>query len=114
MTRKSKFNNGSVKISNDIITLIAGKAALDVEGVYCLISKQGEEIFRVDNNAARALNIEIGRNSIMVDVDLVIKNDFKIREVCREVQEKIAKDINVMTGLEVSVVNVNVEKLQFN
>lgn len=114
MSKKDKFENGTVKISNDIITLIASKAALDIEGVYCLISNQGEEIFKIDNNTSKALNIEIGRNSVMVDINLVIDNNYKIKDVCTEVQDKITKDINIMTGLKVSAVNVNVEKLQFN
>ena len=36
----NKFNNGSVKISNDIISLIAAEACMEVEGVKAIMTPQ--------------------------------------------------------------------------
>ena len=71
---------GEVDIADDVVTIIAGLAATEVEGVASMA---------VD----LALNIEYGKN---------------ILETSRKVQEKVKSSIENMTGLEVADVNIHI------
>lgn len=108
MLNKNKFKNGSVKISNDIINKIAGTSALEVEGVTALIGSMGEKITSSKKGAMKATEVEVGRDYVIVSINLILDSESKIPETTKAVQNKIKSDIENMTGLSVSQVNINV------
>lgn len=114
MLNKNKFENGSVKISNDIINLMTSTAALDVKGVHSLVGALGEEITDPKKASSKATNVEIGRDYVIVNINVVLDFDSRIPEVAKNIQNKIKNDIENMTGLNVTQVNVNVVRLNNN
>lgn len=114
MLNKNKFENGSVKISNNIVNVIASTSALEVEGIHSLVGSLGEDITDSRKGASKATTVEIGRDYVIIGIKVVIDKGAKIPEVTKRVQEKIKADVENMTGLNVTQVNIDVEGIVYN
>ena len=111
--RANEFNNGSVRISNDIIILISARATTEVEGVYSLAGmEKNESLKKVHTNQIKGVEIEIDQNSLMINVSIIVLEGYNVNIVAREVQENITEQIKLMTGLNVDCVNILVEGLR--
>ncbi len=108
---KIKDNNlGVVKIADEVVAIIAGLAATEVEGVSSmagnitneLVSKLGMK------NLSKGVRVEVMGDVANVDVSLNIAYGYAIPEVSAKVQEKVKTAIENMTGLEVSIVNIRI------
>ena len=101
---------GEVRIADEVVAIIAGLAATEVEGVASmagnitneLVSKLGMK------NLSKGVKVEVGEESVAVDVALNIAYGYSIPKVSAKVQEKIKTAIETMTGLEVEVVNIRI------
>lgn len=104
-----KCDNGELKISNDVLAVIAGAAANEVEGVVPPVaSKNGitQLINKVGIN--KGIDIEVVDNVVSVEIEVVVKFGYNIREVSEKVQEKIAYTLETMTGFEMGAIDINV------
>jgi uncharacterized alkaline shock family protein YloU len=100
--------NLDVEINKDVITGIASIALEGVQGVVPVTPPlQLGEFF----NGKRLKGINVSREGNTVVVDLSVNMDYGrvIPEVAKEVQRTVAENIEVMTGLSVSSVNVTVQ-----
>ena len=105
---------GEVKIADEVVTVIAGLAATEVEGVASmegnitneLVSKLGMK------NLSKGIKVEVLDGVVDVDVALNISFGYAIPEVSAKVQEKVKTAIENMTGLHVRVVNVVVSGIK--
>lgn len=103
-------NLGEVRIADEVVSIIAGLAATEVEGVSSmagnitneLVSKLGMK------NLSKGIKVEITENVVKADVALNIRFGYAIPEVSEKVQERVKSAIENMTGLEVSSVNVRI------
>ena len=103
-------NLGEVRIADEVIAIIAGLAATEVEGVSSmagnitneLVSKLGMK------NLSKGIKVEVTDNTVSVEVALNIAFGYAIPEVSAKVQEKVKTAIENMTGLEVSSVNIRI------
>lgn len=103
-------NLGEVRIADEVVTIIAGLAATEVEGVSAmtgnitneLVSKLGMK------NLSKGIKVEIKDNVVRVDVALHIRFGYAIPEVSAKVQERVKSAVENMTGLEISTVNVRI------
>ncbi len=101
---------GKIIIADEVIATIAGTAAIEVKGVFCTPTNNKGAIINWINkkNFSKDVVVKIEDNEIAVDVSIVINFGHNIAEVSLEVQEKIQNALEVMTGMTVSEVNVNV------
>lgn len=103
-------NLGEVRIADEVVAIIAGLAATEVEGVSSmagnitneLVSKLGMK------NLSKGIKVDVQANVVKVDVALNICFGYAIPEVSVKVQEKVKSAIENMTGLEVSNINVRI------
>ena len=102
---------GEVKIADEVVAIIAGLAATEVEGVSSmagnitneLVSKLGMK------NLSKGVRVEVTEEGkIEVFVTINIAYGYAIPAVSGNVQEKVKAAIENMTGLEVSIVNVRI------
>lgn len=101
---------GEVKIADEVVAIIAGLAATEVEGVSSmagnitneLVSKLGMK------NLSKGIRVEVEEGVAKVEVALNIAYGYAIPEVSEKVQEKVKTAIENMTGLEVSGVDVRI------
>lgn len=101
---------GEVKIADEVVAIIAGLAATEVDGVSSmagnitneLVSKLGMK------NLSKGIRVEVAEGVVKVAVALNIAYGYAIPDVSSKVQERVKNAIENMTGLEVSSVNVRI------
>ena len=97
---------GDVRIADEVVAIIAGLAATEVDGVSSMagniVSKLGMK------NLSKGIMIEIMDNEVKVDVAINIAYGYSIPDVSAKVQDKVKAAIENMTGLTVAVVNVRI------
>lgn len=107
---------GEVRVADEVIAIIAGLAATEVEGVASmagnitneLVSKLGMK------NLSKGVKVEVTEDAVAVDVALNIGYGYSIPQVSASAQEKIKTAIETMTGLEVSGVNIRIASVDMN
>ena len=103
-------NIGEVKVADEVIAIIAGLAATEIEGVASmagnitneLVSKLGMK------NLSKGVKISVKDETVAVSLALNLEYGYQIPEVSKKVQEKVKSAIETMTGLEVSHVNIRI------
>lgn len=105
-----KRNIGEVKIASDVVAVIAGLAANEVEGVYSMAGNiTNELISRLGmKNLSKGVKVTMSEGFVHVDMMVNMKYGYSIPEVSRQVQEKVSQQIENMTGLIVPEVNVRI------
>jgi len=110
-----KTDMGNIQIAPEVIEVIAGLAAVEVEGVAGmsggLVSGVTEMLGR--KNLAKGVKVEVGQREAAVDVSIVIEYGYKIPEVAGNIQDNVKKAIESMTGLDVVEVNVHIHDVKF-
>ena len=101
------FKNGSVKIANDTLELIAATAAEEVEGVKGYLQKSASS--NKDYKNISKINVLNGK--VYIDLDLILKAEVNVRKTIRAVQANVKRQVEMMTGLKVNRVNISVNKL---
>ena len=102
---------GEVQIAEEVITIIAGLAATEVEGVCSMGGNITKELVsRLGmKNLSKGVRVEVTEEGkIEVFVTFNIAYGYAIPAVSGNVQEKVKAAIENMTGLEVSGVNVRI------
>ena len=101
---------GEVKIADEVVTVIAGLAATEVEGVASmegnitneLVSKLGV------NNLSKGVKVVVENHHVRVNLALELDYGVSIPEISKKVQDRVKAAIENMTGLKVREVNVRV------
>ena len=100
-TIKEDENLGEVKIADEVVAIIAGLAAMEVDGVASM-----------SGNATRELISKLGMKSlskgVTVSLKLNLKYGYNVMDICQKVQEKVKAAIENMTGLTVADVNIRI------
>lgn len=107
---ENKDNLGAVQIADDVVAIIAGLAATEVEGVdsmagdipHELIAKLGMK------KLSKGVKVELVNGLANVDIALNIAYGYNIPETSKRVQVKVREAIENMTGLTVEDVNVRI------
>ena len=101
---------GEVKIADEVVAIIAGLAATEVEGVSSMAGNITNEIVSKlgMKNLSKGIFVEVLDNEVKVDVAINIAYGYSIPEVSKKVQDRVKSAIENMTGLNVAVVNVRI------
>ncbi|HAQ39919.1 MAG TPA: Asp23/Gls24 family envelope stress response protein [Clostridiales bacterium] len=101
---------GQVKISDDVVIIIAGIATSGVKGVSTTRTGVAEGISNLfsKNNYSKGIKVEINENTVVLDIFINVEYGYKLSEVAKEVQAAVKKEIETMTDMQVAAVNVHV------
>ncbi|WP_459481893.1 Asp23/Gls24 family envelope stress response protein [Clostridium saccharoperbutylacetonicum] len=107
-------NTGVVKISDEVVSVIAGIAAQEIDGI--LDSQVGvtnnlTSIFKGKKNTAKASKVTLEEDKAIIDMNISVEYGRKIMDVAAQVQENVKKTVEAMTGLSVEAVNVSVQNI---
>jgi len=107
-------NNGSVRISDDVVSTVAGLAALETPGISAMSGgiSEGWAKRLSGKNAQRGVTVEVGQLETAIDLRVIVQYGVAIHDVCRDLQERVKDSVENMTGLNVVEVNVKVEGVQ--
>ena len=111
-----KVELGSVRVTDDVIAVIAGLAATEVDGISAMAGNITNELMsRVGvKNLAKGVRVEIIGQKIRVAISLIIDYGVNIPTTCGKVQERVKSTIENMTGLTVTDVNVRIAGVDMN
>ncbi|MCL5057594.1 MAG: Asp23/Gls24 family envelope stress response protein [Actinobacteria bacterium] len=106
---------GSIRIADEVVKIIAGLAATEVQGVIGMSSGVVGGIAEMlgRKNMSKGVKVEVGEKEAAVDTFVVIEYGTRIPDVAAKIQENVKKAIENMTGLVVVEVNVNVQGVAF-
>ncbi len=103
--------NGSVMISEEVISAIVEHAVSEVEGVAGLTAKPGADIADLigKKNWGRGMKVLISEdNSMTIDCNVTVIYGQSVVDVAAAVQNAIRNAVESMTGETVKAINVNV------
>ena len=105
-----------IQITEDVVSVIAGIAMKDIEGVAKVAAGFAGGISEAfgKKNLGKGVKVEINEKEVKNDVSIIVKYGAKIPEVATRIQEKITADVESMTGFKVVSVNVKVQGVEDN
>lgn len=103
-------NIGAVQIADDVVVMIAGLAAREVEGVSAMAGNvTGELMSKVGmKNLAKGVKVDILGKDVTVELAVNVEYGYNIPAVSQKIQTKVKSAIENMTGLNVTDVNIRV------
>lgn len=106
---------GEVKIANEVVGIIAGLAAVEVEGVAGMSGGIAGGIAEMlgRKNLSKGVKVEAGEHEAAVDLSIIVDYGVSVPKVAEEIQTNVKRAIEVMTGLDVVEVNIHVLGVHF-
>ena len=100
----------NIQVADEVVCIVAGLAATEVEGVECMSGNITNELVGKlgMKNLSKGVTVEITDNTAVVYVSVILKYGYSIPEVSQKIQERITNSIETMTGLTVGEVNVKI------
>lgn len=101
---------GEVQIADEVVAVIAGIAAMEVEGVASMAGNATKELISKlgMKSLSKGVKVDILENVVTVAMALNLKYGYNVMNVSGQIQEKVKTAIETMTGLEVADVNIRV------
>lgn len=107
---------GQVQIADEVVAIIAGLAATEIEGVASmagnitneLVSKLGMK------KLSKGVKVMVTEGVVNVDVAINIGYGYSVPKTSKKVQEKVKASIENMTGLSVADVNVRIASVDMD
>ena len=109
---KEEQTENGIEISNDVIAVIAGVAVSEVQGVASMSGGFAggiTEVLSGKKNLAKGIKVEKSENSAKIDVNIIVEYGSRIPDVAFEIQNRVKKSVEDMTGFKVEEVNVHVQ-----
>ena len=111
-----KEGMGEIRISSDVVSIIASNAALEVEGIASFGGGIAGNLSQVlgRKNPYKGVTVEITENrEVNIDLHIVVEYGVRIPDVAWKLQERIKQNVEQMTGLHVEEINVHVQGVNF-
>jgi uncharacterized alkaline shock family protein YloU len=107
---------GTVKISEEVVAIIAGIAATDVPGVAGMSGGIAGGIAEIlgRKNLSKGVKVEVGEKEAAIDLYIIVEFGARIPQVAWDIQEKVKTEVQSMTGLNVVEVNIHVQGVNFD
>lgn len=101
---------GTVKIANDVVAMIAGLAATEVDGVSAIVGNITNELIgKVGmKKLSKGVKADILEKIVSLDLAVTLEYGYNIPATCAKVQERVKSAVETMTGLEVADVNIRI------
>ncbi len=100
MTKEEAREKGHVSISQEVVTAIAAITASEVDG-----------IFHREEGMKRYVDTEVEGENVKVTVRVTLVYGNSLYKVAKEIQTRVRSEVEQMTGLQVSGVNVDIQRL---
>ncbi len=107
-----KTENEGIQISSDVVAVIAGVAVSEVQGVSSMSGGFAggiTEVLSGKKNLAKGIKVDIDEDTAKIDVNIIVEYGSRIPDVAFEIQNRVKKSVENMTGLKVEEVNVHVQ-----
>ena len=102
----------NIEISDDVVAVIAGMSASEVSGVAEMAGGFAggiSEVLSGKKNLAKGIKVDKEDEKVKIDVNIIVEYGSRIPDVAFEIQNRVKKSVEGMTGLKVEEVNVHVQ-----
>ncbi|MGM0420342.1 MAG: Asp23/Gls24 family envelope stress response protein [Bacillota bacterium] len=110
MVETNKSELGGMNIASEVLGVVAGIAATEIDGVAAmsggLVRGIAEMLGR--KNLSKGVKLEETEDGVIVELNLIVEFEVNIPEVTKAVQKNVKNSLERMTGVEVKAVNINV------
>lgn len=106
----------NLNISEDVIGIIAGLAASEVEGIAGMTLGFVDGINQIlgsNKKYSKGVKISLEGKKVTIDLYVNVKYGVRIPDIAWAAQNSVKNAVENMTGLEVSSVNINVQGITF-
>lgn len=106
----------NLNISEDVIGIIAGLAASEVDGIAGMTLGFVDGINQIlgsNKKYSKGVKIDLDGKKVTIDLFVNVKYGVKIPDVAWAAQTAVKNSVETMTGLEVVAVNINVQGITF-
>ena len=113
---ETQDTNG-IQIADDVVAVIAGVAVAEVPGVAGMSGGFAggiTEVLSGKKNLAKGIKVDVGEKETRIDVNIIVEYGSRIPDVAFEIQNRVKKAEETMTGLKVVGVNVHVQGVSTN
>jgi uncharacterized alkaline shock family protein YloU len=102
---------GGVKIADEVVAIIAGIAATEVQGVAGMSGGIAGGIAEMlgRKNLSKGVKVEVGEKEAAIDLYIIVEYGSRIPDVAWEIQERVKKSVETMTGLNCVEVNIHIQ-----
>lgn len=109
------IDEGSIKIADEVVGIITGLAATEIEGVAGMSGGLAGGLADMlgRKNLSKGVKVEVNDETALVDVYVIINYGNSIPDVAWKIQDNVKQAIEGMTGLDVKAVNVHVQGVNF-
>ena len=107
-------NQGEIIVADEVIPVITGLAAMEVEGVASMAGNATRELISKIGikSLSKGVKVDVLEDVVTVEATLNLKYGYNVKDVSVKVQEKVKVAIENMTGLNVADVNVRVAGIE--
>ena len=105
-------DNNEIQIADDVVAVIAGVAVAEVPGVAEMAGGFAggiTEVLSGKKNLAKGIKVEVTGKDTKIDVNIIVEYGARIPDIAFEIQNRVKKAVETMTGLNVTEVNVHVQ-----
>lgn len=107
-------NNINLTVSDEVISTIVEKTVMSIPGIYDI---NGGIIDGITNmlgsKRMRGIKVDIDNKSVSIDIYVIVEYGVKIPDIAWDIQDKVKKIIEDMTGLSVTAVNIHIQGINF-
>lgn len=111
MDKTEQGEYGSIRIANEVVSIISGLAAIEVPGVAGMSGGIAGGIAEMlgRRNLSKGVKVEVGEKEAAIDLYVIVEYGVRIPEVALRIQEAVKRAVESMTGLTVVEANVHVQ-----
>jgi uncharacterized alkaline shock family protein YloU len=109
--QRERSELGELRIANEVVAVIAGLAATEVDGVAGMSGGIAGGIAEMlgRKNLTKGVKVEVGEHQAAVDLYVIVEYGVRIPDVFWSIQQNVKRAIETMTGLNVVEVNVHIQ-----
>ena len=108
-------NRGTICVSDDVITFLAGDAATNCFGVKGMAGKAKESgIYQLLRKESMSKGVSVSYNedeSLSIKLHIVVDHGVNISELCRSIMKEVSYKVREATGIKVKSVDVYVDSM---
>lgn len=107
-------NNINLSVSEEVISIIIEKTVMEIPGIYDI---NGGIIDGITNmlgtKRVKGIKVDIEEKTISTDIYVIVEYGVKIPDIAWDIQDKVKKTLEEMTGMIVTAVNVHIQGINF-
>ncbi len=110
----SEQSHGTIKIADEVVSIIAGLATIEVPGIAGMSGGFAGGIAEIlgKRNLSKGVKVAVGERETAIDLYIITDYGVNIPDVAKQSQSNVKSAIENMTGLDVVQVNVHVQGIK--